>query len=141
MSKFKVANEVSNAGTDQVDHSEEPHTENDRAEQCSDDFSTKAATIGVVVVGAALIEAAVIPAILIGAAAALAPKYFPKLFERMQPMFHSAVRGAYKIGRKAKSAVGEVKEQMSDIAAEVDAEEVAKAGENSANAAGAGAKS
>jgi uncharacterized membrane protein len=45
----------------------------------SDDFVTAAATIGVVVVGVALLEVALIPSIAIGAAAALAPKYLRKL--------------------------------------------------------------
>jgi len=86
-----------------------------------------AATIGVVVIGAAVIEAALIPAIVIGAAAALAPKYLPKLGERLQPLFNSTVRGTYKLGRKARSAVGEARERMNDIAAEVHAEETAVA--------------
>ena len=94
-----------------------------------DDFTTKAATVGVVVVGAALFEAALIPGILIGAAAVLAPKYLPKMGDRIQPLFNSTVRGAYKLGRKARSAVGDVREHVSDIAAEVHAEEVAAADE------------
>ena len=91
------------------------------------DATAIAVTVGVVVVGAAVIEAALIPAILIGAAAALAPKYLPKLGERLQPLFNSSVRGVYKLGRKARTAVGEAKERLSDIAAEVNAEEVAEA--------------
>jgi hypothetical protein len=84
-------------------------------------------TVGVVAVGAAFFEVAWIPAILLGAAAAVAPRYLPRLGERVQPLFNSTVRGAYKLGRRARSAVGEVREQMSDIAAEVDAEDVAAA--------------
>jgi hypothetical protein len=101
----------------------------DATEHDSDDGPSKLLTVGVVVVGAALLEAAWIPGILLGAAAAVAPKYLPKLGERVQPLFNSTVRGAYKLGRKARSAVGEVREQMSDIAAEVDAEDVAVASE------------
>jgi hypothetical protein len=95
----------------------------------ADTAPSKLLTVGVVVAGAALFETALIPGILLGAAAALAPKYLPKLGERVQPLFNTTVRGAYKLGRKARSAVGEVREQMSDIAAEVEAEEVAAAGE------------
>ncbi|WP_205989717.1 DUF5132 domain-containing protein [Paraburkholderia sp. Ac-20336] len=101
--------------------------EEDHPVRNGEDFTSKAATVGVVVVGAALFEAALIPGILIGAAAVLAPKYLPKLGERVQPLFNSTVRGAYKFGRKARSAVGEVREHVSDIAAEVHAEEAAAA--------------
>jgi hypothetical protein len=103
--------------------------EMDGDESEHDDGPSKLLTVGVVVVGAALIETAWIPGILLGAAAAIAPKYLPRLGERVQPLFNSTVRGAYKLGRKARSAVGEVREQMSDIAAEVDAEDVAAASE------------
>ncbi len=97
------------------------------AAQSGSDFTAKAATLGVVVVGAALLEAALIPGIILGAAAVFAPKYIPKLGERLQPLFNSTIRGAYKLGRKARSAVGDAQERMHDIAAEVTAEEVAKA--------------
>jgi hypothetical protein len=91
---------------------------------------TIAATLGVVVVGAAVLEAALIPGILVGAAAAFAPKYVPKIGERLQPLFNSTVRGACKLGRKARSAYGEAQERIHDIAAEVHAEETAKATES-----------
>jgi hypothetical protein len=128
MAKFKV--DVNAA--DQADQVSEP--DEAATSHCGEDFSAKAATIGVVVVGAALIEAALIPGIVIGVAAALAPKFLPKLGERLQPLFHSTVRGAYKLGRKARSAVGEAQERMHDIAAEVNAEEVAKAANPGAGA-------
>jgi hypothetical protein len=139
MAKYKV--EV-NAGSDQADHiGHEDHAHTDAHEHESvrdgDDFTSKAATVGVVVVGAALLEAALIPGIVLGAAAVLAPKYLPKLRDRLQPLWHSTVRGAYILGRKARSAVGEVKEHMSDIAAEVHAEEIAKAGETAPISGGA----
>jgi len=86
-----------------------------------------AAAIGVVVVGAAVIEVALVPAILVGAAAALAPKYLPNLGERMKPLMNSTVRGAVKLGRKARSAVNDAKERIGDISAEVHAEEAAAA--------------
>lgn len=125
MSKYKV--EV-NSGTNSVQlDDDQDHT----PAQGSDEFSNKAVTIGVVVVGAALFEAALIPGIVLGAAAALAPKYMPKLEKNLHPLFNTTVRGIYKLGRKAQSAVGEVKEHMSDIAAEVKAEELSKAVETS----------
>lgn len=126
MSKYKV--EV-NTGTGQTDPAHASDEDGNHATKNGDDITSKAATIGVVVVGAALLEAALIPGIILGAAAALAPKYLPKLGERLQPLFQSTVRGAYKLGRKARAAVGEVQENMSDIAAEVHAEELAKASE------------
>jgi len=125
MSKFKV--DV-NSGPDHPDAAPAANCSDAPHDHCAGDLATKVAVIGVVVVGAALIEAALLPGILIGAAAAMAPKVLPKLGQRMQPMFNSAVRGAYKLGRKARSAVGEAQERMHDIAAEVTAEEVAKAG-------------
>lgn len=86
-----------------------------------------AATVGVVVIGAAMVEAALIPAILIGAAAALAPKFLPTLGIRIQPLFDSTVRGAVKMGRKARTAVGQAQERIGDISAEVAAKEVGEA--------------
>jgi hypothetical protein len=73
-----------------------------------DDLLKTAATIGIIVVGAALIEVGLIPGMIIGVAAAYAPKYLPKVGEQLQPMFKCAVRGAYKLSRKAKEAVAEV---------------------------------
>jgi hypothetical protein len=90
------------------------------------DFVTTATTIGVVAVAAALIDVALIPGLVIGVAAAFAPKYVPKLGERLEPLFNSTVRGAYKMTRKARSAVAEAQERMNDIAAEVDAEAAAE---------------
>src|SRR5271165_6477061 len=103
------------------DDAEPVHSSNGSA-WSSNDFKTKAATIGVVVVGAALIETALIPGIVIGLAAAVAPKYMPQMGAALQPMFRSAVRGAYKFGRKAREAAAEATEQVQDIVAEVHAE-------------------
>lgn len=86
-----------------------------------------AATVGIVVAGAAIMEAALIPAILIGAAAALAPRFLPRLGIRIQPVVDSTVRGAVKMGRKARNAMGEAQERIGDISAEVAAEEAAAA--------------
>ena len=120
MTKFKVdVNADSSAPVNE--DKEKPSVQN------NDEFSSKAVTIGAVVVGAALFEAALIPGIIIGAAATLAPKYLPDVEKRLQPLFNSTVRGIYKLGRKTRSAIGEAQERMGDIAAEVQAEEVANA--------------
>jgi hypothetical protein len=87
------------------------------------DFTSTVATIGVVGVGVALFDIALIPGMIIGLAAAFAPKYVPKLGERLEPLFSTAVRGAYKATRMARGAVAEVQEKVLDIAAEVEAEE------------------
>jgi hypothetical protein len=87
------------------------------------EFLKAAATIGIIGVGAALIEVALIPGIIIGVAAAYAPKYLPQATSKLQPMFKCAVRGVYKMGRKAREAVAEAHEQVQDIVAEVHAED------------------
>ncbi len=91
------------------------------------DAVATAAAVGVVVLGAVVVEAALVPAILIGAAAALAPKFLPNLGDRLKPLANSTVRGAVKLGRKARSAVAEAGERIGDISAEVHAEEAAAA--------------
>jgi hypothetical protein len=96
-----------------------------------DDILKTAATIGIIGVGAALIEVGLIPGIIIGVAAAYAPKYLPKVGEQLQPMFKCAVRGAYKLSRKAKGAVAEAHEQVQDIVAEVHAEDTKAPASNS----------
>ena len=134
MNKFTVEPTVGDG------HAGEAHLEVDESNSAThggDDFATKVTIIGAVVVGAALIEAALIPGIIIGGiAAAFAPKYLPKLGETLQPMIHSTMREAYKLGRKARSMAGEVQEQMSDIAAEVKAEDIVNASEGQPPAVG-----
>jgi hypothetical protein len=98
-----------------------------------EDVIATAVTIGVVGVAAALIEVSLIPGMIIGVAAAYAPKYLPRLGSGLQPMFRSAVRGAYKLSRKTRDAVAEAKEQVHDIVAEVHAEEGETAPARSAN--------
>ena len=97
------------------------------AEAPRSDATATAAAIGVVVIGAAIVEVALVPAILVGAAAALAPKFLPNLGDRMKPLADSTVRGAVKLGRKARSAFAEAGERIGDISAEVHAEEAAAA--------------
>lgn len=90
-------------------------------------LGTTVATIGVIGVAAALFDVALIPGIIIGVAAAYAPKYVPGLGDRLQPLFDYTVRGAYKMTRSARSAVAEAQERVNDIAAEVAVEEAAEA--------------
>jgi len=90
------------------------------------DIGTTVATIGVIGVAAALFDVALIPGIVIGVAAAYAPKYVSNFGERLTPLFNYTVRGAYKMTRSARSAVAEAQERMHDIAAEVEAEEAAE---------------
>ena len=53
------------------------------------DLVTTAATVGVIAAGVALVEAALIPGLLIGGVAVLAPRYFPGLRRRLQPLLGS----------------------------------------------------
>ncbi len=108
-------------------HAEEaPHAEPLSAveEQAGDiDMTTKVVTVGVIGLGVALIEASLIPGMIIGVAAALAPKYAPKMTSGLGPLFKSTVRGAYKLAQKTKEAVAEAGEQMQDLMAEARLEE------------------
>jgi hypothetical protein len=81
-----------------------------------------AVTVGVVGVAVALVEVALIPGMVIGVAAALAPKYLPQLGANLQPAFRSTVRSLYKLNRKTREAVAEAHEKVQDIVAEVHAE-------------------
>jgi len=96
------------------------------AEQSHDTGLATAATLGVVAVGALIFEAALLPGLILGAAAALAPSYLPKVGSALNPLFRSTVRGAYRLGQKSREAFAEAQEHFHDIAAEVDAEDVAK---------------
>jgi Flp pilus assembly pilin Flp len=86
------------------------------------DTQTKVATVGVIMVGAALIEVGLIPGMIVGVAATMAPKYVPQIGAALKPAYRSIVRGAYKFGRKARAAAAEAQEQVQDIVAEVHAE-------------------
>jgi Protein of unknown function (DUF5132) len=117
MSKFRVDVKTGN-GQEQASVPSD-----DETDQSSADFAAEVATIGVVAVGVAVVSVELLPGVVLGVAAALAPKYLPKLGERLEPLFKSTVRGAYKLGRKARFAVGEIQERVNDITAEVKAEE------------------
>ena len=66
-----------------------------------------AATVAVVGIAAAVFEAALLPGIVLGAAAAWLPRYFPKIGNALNPLFRSTVRGAYKIGQTTRKIVAE----------------------------------
>lgn len=114
----------------------EPQDDPSDASADEPDVVTTVATIGVIGVAAALFDVALIPGIIIGVAAAYAPKYVNNLGDRLQPLFNYTVRGAYKVTRSARSAVAEAQERMHDIAAEVEAEEAAAEANGAAPAHG-----
>jgi hypothetical protein len=91
-----------------------------------DDATTTAAVVAVVAVGAAIFEAALIPGMILGVGAMLVPKVLPRLGDGLEPAFRATVRGAYKIGKKARHAVAEAQEQVHDVVAETEAESVTK---------------
>ena len=81
------------------------------------------ATVVVVAAGAALFEAALLPGLVLGVAAMAAPKYLPRLASSLAPIFKSTVRGTFKLAQKSKEAFAEAQEHVSDIVAEVKAED------------------
>lgn len=88
----------------------------------NDEFVATVATVGVVGLGVIAFEAALLPGLVLGVAAALAPRYLPKVGGAINPLFKSTVRGAYKLGERAREMAAEVQEQMHDIVAEAKAE-------------------
>ncbi|HXW72938.1 MAG TPA: DUF5132 domain-containing protein [Methylocella sp.] len=120
MSKFRVDVKPGNG---QAEQAAAPSPEEARGNDS--DFTTEVATIGVVAIGAAIFSVELIPGLALGVAAALAPRFLPRIGVGVQPLFDSTVRGAYKLSRKARSAFGEFQERVNDISAEVKAEEAA----------------
>jgi hypothetical protein len=132
MSKFKVDSDIGNVGHSQAEPPPAPaaavspetvHVPQTLNGSSKDEAIATAATVGVVAVGAALIEAALIPGIIIGVAAALAPKYVPQMGSKLRPLFKTTVGGVYKLGQKTREAVAETRERMQDLVAEVAAEQ------------------
>jgi CBS domain-containing protein len=76
----------------------------DHGDEDRGDVVATAATVAAVGIGAAALEVALLPGIVLGAAAAWLPRYFPKIGETLKPLFRSTVRSAYKIGEKAVNA-------------------------------------
>ena len=118
MPKFKADANISGEGT--ASSTASPASEPDPS---GPDITSTITTIGLIGVGVALFDVALIPGMVIGVAAALAPKYMPQLGQRLEPMLNTAVRGAYKATKMARGAVAEAQEKVLDIAAEVEAEE------------------
>ena len=86
-------------------------------------LASKAATVAVVGLGAALIEAELIPGILIGVAAMLAPNLLPKVGNGLRPIVKGIVKAGYTLTERARETFAEAGEQMQDIVAEVRAEQ------------------
>jgi len=129
MSKHKHENGAHHEPeTEAVAPADEPETAADETEaptgSSREQLVAGAATVGVVAVGVALIEIAWLPGLVLGVAAALAPKYLPALGTGLKPLVRSTVRSAYKAGRKARETVAEAQEHLHDLAAEVRSEEV-----------------
>jgi hypothetical protein len=92
----------------------------------SDDIATTTAVVAVVAVGAVIFEAALIPGMILGVGAMLVPKLLPRLGDGLEPAFRATVRGAYKVGKKARHVFAEAQEQVHDVVAETEAESSAK---------------
>jgi hypothetical protein len=128
VAKFKADVKIGDGRTPAAPSTEEGDPDAGAAEAGAEgpDLATTVTTIGVIGVAAALFDLALIPGIVIGVAAAYAPKYVPTLGDRLQPLFNYTVRGAYKVTRKARHAVAETQERLHDLAAEVEAEEASE---------------
>lgn len=92
-----------------------------------DQIIATVAAVTVVAVGAVVFEAALLPGLALGVVAALAPRAFPNIGPAVAPMLRSAVRDAYRLGRRTRELVAEAQEQINDIVAEADAESRSKA--------------
>jgi len=103
--------------------------ETDPIEEAPDDqgeIIATAATIAVVVVGAAVFEASLLPGLVLGVLAALVPRVMPSIGSAMVPMFRSTVRGGSRLGRRAREVVAEAQEHVNDIFAETNAKDRSK---------------
>jgi len=86
-------------------------------------LASKAATVAIVGIGAALIEAELIPGILIGVAAMVAPNVLPKVGQGLRPLIKGMVRAGYSLTERARESFAEAGEQIQDIVAEVRSEQ------------------
>ena len=88
-------------------------------------ISGTAIAVTAVGLGAVAFEAALLPGILLGVAAMWLPHDARQAFAPLaKSAAKSTVRGVYKIGQKSKELIADVQEQIQDIVAEVDAENV-----------------
>jgi hypothetical protein len=99
-----------------------PADATEATENSNDELMSTAATVGVVAIGALIFEAALLPGMVLGVCAMLAPKALPKVGTALNPLFKSAVRGAYQFSERAKEMAAEMQEQVHDIVAEVKSE-------------------
>jgi Protein of unknown function (DUF5132) len=93
------------------------------AQETNGGLGSKAATVALVGLGAALIEVELVPGILIGAAAMAMPNLLPKLGKALRPLVKEAVRAGYSLAGRAREGVAEVGEQFQDVVAEVKSEQ------------------
>lgn len=113
----------------------QPYESEDNEETASSknmDMVGTVATVSVVAAGVVLMEAALLPGMILGVAAVAAPNVLPKVGSMFAPVFKSAVRGVYKMGRKTRELAVEAQEHVEDIVAEVNAEADANVNENKA---------
>jgi hypothetical protein len=80
------------------------------------------ATAAVVGTAAAVIESELIPGILIGAAAMLVGKMFPRVTSGMRPVAKMIIRAGIAVSDKTREVVAETGEQFQDMVAEVRSE-------------------
>jgi hypothetical protein len=78
-----------------------------------------AVTVAAVGIGAVALEAALLPGVLLGVAAMWLPHDVRQAFG---PLARSTARGVYRIGEKTKELIADVRKEIEDIVAEVDAE-------------------
>ena len=120
-SHAKPGSEHGHAGDSNGADAGHPHADV-KAGNGSDDLIGGVATVGVICVAAALVEMSLIPGMIIGVGAMLVPRALPHISNAVEPTFRYTVRGAYKLGQKARHAFAEAEEQVRDIVAEANAD-------------------
>jgi hypothetical protein len=78
-----------------------------------------AVTVAAVGIGAVALETALLPGVILGVAAMWLPHDVRQAFG---PLARSTARGVYRIGEKTKELIADVRKEIEDIVAEVDAE-------------------
>jgi Protein of unknown function (DUF5132) len=119
----KAKPEGDGSGYHLVENLETPEAEFiEPADEDSSELVATVVTVAVVGIGAAAFEAALLPGIVLGVAAMCVPRFLPQIGAALNPLFKSTVRGAYKVGEKAREMAAEAQEQVHDVVAKVDAE-------------------
>jgi hypothetical protein len=98
----------------------EAATTDDRAGSRYGNGIATAVTVAAVGIGAAALETALLPGVILGVAAMWLPHDVRQAFA---PLARSTVRGVYRIGEKTNELIADVREEIADIVAEVDAED------------------